>query len=167
MVWLQQQGHTVLGVELSPIAIQAFFAENHAQVKQSKHHQFDQYQADDIRILCGDFFDLSREDMAGVSAVYDRASLVALPPEMRERYANHLVNILPSGTQILLVTFDYPQYEMSGPPFAVSPDEVMSLYSSHARVRKLAEIDVLADNPRFRDRGVSRLQENVFVVTLG
>ena len=52
--------------------------------------------------------------------MYDRASLIALPPEMRERYARHLAGILPPATQILLITLDYPQPEMPGPPFAVS-----------------------------------------------
>ena len=104
--------------------------------------------------------------MAQVGAVYDRASLVALPPEMRERYARHLVVILPSGSQVLLITFDYPQAEMQGPPFAVSVKEVEALYAKYAEVRLLAQEDVLAQNPRFQQRGMSRMQENIFLLTL-
>lgn len=166
MVWLRQQGCAVLGVELSPIAVQDFFKENGLSPTQASSGKFERCEANGIRILCGDFFDLGKEDMAQVSAVYDRASLVALPPEMRERYARHLVEILPPATQVLLVTFDYPQAEMDGPPFAVSISEVEALYSQYAEVRLLAQEDVLAQNPRFQQRGLSRLQENIFLLTL-
>ncbi|WP_435626502.1 thiopurine S-methyltransferase [Candidatus Ferrigenium straubiae] len=166
MLWLREQGHAVLGVELSPLAAQAFFEENGLSPQRTRGERFDSHEADGIRILCGDFFDLDRDDLAGVKAVYDRASLIALPPEMRERYARHLVSILPPAAQILLVTLDYPQAEMSGPPFAVSVDEVNALYRDHAGIRLLAQLDVLAQNPRFRERGLSRLQENIFLLTL-
>ncbi|MDO8812690.1 MAG: thiopurine S-methyltransferase [Gallionella sp.] len=166
LLWLRQQGHPVLGVELSAIAAQAFFEENGYTPHRGTSGKFGYYEADSIRILCGDFFDLSKNDLSKVSAVYDRASLVALPPDMRERYVRHLANILPPTTQILLITFDYPQPEMPGPPFAVSPGEVEALYRAHARIRQLAQLDVLAQNPRFQERGLSQLQENIFLLTL-
>ena len=166
MVWLCQQNCTVLGVELSPIAVQDFFKE-HGQAPQHEiSGKFECCEADGIRILCGDFFDLSKEDLAKVSLVYDRASLVALPPEMRQRYARHLLDILPEATQILLVTFDYPQAEMPGPPFAVTVNDVEALYSQYAEVCLIDQQDVLAQNPRFQQRGVSRMQENIFLLTL-
>lgn len=99
-------------------------------------------------------------------AVYDRASMVALPPEMRARYVCHLVSILPTATQILLITFDYPQAEMAGPPFALSGAEVEALYGEYAEIRLLAQYDVLAANPRFAARGLSRLHESIFLLTL-
>lgn len=166
MPWIREQGCSVLGVEISPIAVQSFFKENGYNPHRVSGNKFEDYEADGIRILCGDFFDLGKDDLAQVRAVYDRASLVALPPEMRERYARHLVSILPPATQILLVTFDYPQTEMSGPPFAVSIKEVELLYGKHAGVRLLAQHDALALNPRFKERGLSRLHENIFLLTL-
>lgn len=166
MVWLRQQGCTVLGVELSAIAVQDFFKENGKSPAQTVSGKFEICEEDGIRILCGDFFDLTKEDLANVSAVYDRASLVALPPDMRERYVRHLVDILPRKTQILLVTFDYPQAEMDGPPFAVSVKEVEALYGKYADVRLLAQVNALAQNPRFRQRGVSRMEESIFMLTL-
>jgi thiopurine S-methyltransferase len=165
MLWLRQQGCKVLGVELSPIAVRDFFAENGMGLTHSSSGQFDFCEADGIRILCGDFFDLTKEDVAQVGVVYDRASLIALPLEMRERYARHLADILPPTTQILLITVDYPQAEMQGPPFAVSVGEVEALYGKYAEVRLLAQEDVLAQNPRFQQRGVSRMQENIFLLT--
>jgi len=166
MLWLRKLGHPVLGVELSAIAVQAFFKENGYIPHHIVSEKFDCCEAEGICILCGDFFDLGKDDLAKVSAVYDRASLVALPPEMRERYARHMVSILPPATQILLITFDYPQPEMPGPPFAVSAGEVEALYREYAEIRLLAQLDVLAQNPRFQERGLSRLQENIFLLTL-
>ncbi len=164
MLWLRQQGHAVLGVELSAIAVDAFFRENGYAPERISGEHLQHCIADGIDIICGDFFDLTKDDLRGVTAVYDRASLVALPPDMRQRYAAHLMEILPATAQILLVTFDYPQPEMAGPPFAVSPDEVGALYSNRAHIRLLAHHDVLAQNPRFRERGLSRLQENIFLL---
>ncbi len=166
MVWLRQQGSFVLGVELSSIAVRDFFKENGFAPTHASSGKFDCSEADGIRILCGDFFDLGKEDLARVSAVYERASLVALPPDMRGRYARHLVEMLPPATQILLLTFDYPQAEMQGPPFAVTVNEVEALYGKYAEIRLLAQEDVLAQNPRFQQRGMSRMQENVFLLTL-
>lgn len=164
--WLQEQGHTVLGIELSEVAARAFFKENGYAAKISGGEKFKHYEANGIRILCGDFFDLSREDLANVMAVYDRAAMVALPPEMRERYVSHLLGILPPATQILLVTFDYPQSEMAGPPFALAAGEIEALYGKHADIRLLAQVDVLAQNPRFQKRGLTRLQESIYLLTL-
>jgi thiopurine S-methyltransferase len=164
--WLQEQGYAVLGIELSEIAVQAFFQENGYAPKISASENFKHYEANSIRILCGDFFDLSRDELAKVSAVYDRAAMVALPPEMRERYVSHLLGILPPATQILLITFDYPQSEMPGPPFALAAGEIEALYGKHAEIRLLGQVDVLAQNPRFQKRGLSRLQESVYLLTL-
>lgn len=166
MLWLRKQGQQILGIELSAVAVQAFFEENGYTPQQSAHGKFELCEAHGIGILCGDFFDLNKYDLMKVSAVYDRASLIALPSEMRKRYVSHLVNTLPPATKILLLTVDYLQHEMQGPPFAVSKDEVKSLFGAHAEVRLLAEQDVLAQNPRFRERGLSRLQENIFLLTL-
>lgn len=166
MQWLREQGHPVFGVELSNIAAQAFFKENGYIPNYLHSGKFDRYEANDIRILCGDFFDLSRDDLANVHAVYDRASMVALPPEMRERYVKHLLSMLPPATKILLITFDYPQPEMQGPPFALSPAEVEVHYREHAEIRLLVQRDVLAENPRFQKRGLTRLQESIYLLTL-
>ena len=166
MMWLRQQGSKVLGIELSAIAVEDFYNENGLAPSLVQSGKFQSYEAGGIRILCGDFFDLKKEDLLNVSAVYDRASLVALPPDMRERYARHSVEILEHGTQIMLVTFDYPQPEMQGPPFAVSVKNVEALYGKFADIRMLAQEDVLAQNPRFLQRGVSRMEEHVFQLTL-
>ena len=166
MQWLRDRGYRVFGVELSEGAVRAFFNENGYLPEKIPYTRFECFAANDIHLICGDFFDLCDADLRGVTSVYDRASLVALPDEMRVRYVSHLVSILPAGTQILLVTFDYPQSEMQGPPFAVSSGEVQRLYGKYAEIRQLAGEDILKQNPRFEARGLTSLQENVFLLTL-
>ena len=132
----------------------------------SEKGKFEAWEADGITLLCGDFFDLHANQLEGVRAVYDRAALIALPPEMRGRYADHLTAILKPGTATLLVAFDYPAQEMQGPPFAVSKEDVHALYDDSSDVILLHEYDALADNPRFLKRGLTRLHEYVFRLSL-
>lgn len=164
MAWLRQQNHAVLGVELSATAVRAFFAENRLQARCSDHRPFTHWQADGIHILCGDFFELRKEDVANVGAVYDRAALIALPPPMRKNYVRHLMKILPPAVPILLITLEYPPHEMAGPPFPVTAEEVKVLYPEGAAIELLHRQDVLTQNPKFQARGLSRLRENVFLL---
>ena len=166
MLWLRAQGYEVVGVELSPLAVQAFFAENDLQATICTQGSFSLYEADGIRIYCGDFFDLNADDLTGLSAVYDRASLIALPPETRKEYVSHLCKLFPAGSHMLLVTLDYPQLEMDGPPFAVSDQEVRWLYEGKGRIEQLASCDRLAENEKFRERGITGLYENVYLIEL-
>jgi thiopurine S-methyltransferase len=166
MLWLYTQGYKVLGVELSAIAAEDFFKENKLIPDYVCCKRFNRYETNSICILKGDFFDLDRKDLIKVSAVYDRASLIALPQDMRDSYVRHLLGILSPGTQILLVTLDYSQLEMSGPPFPVSVSEVEELFSEHSRICLLARLDVLDQYPHFYERGVSKLYENIFLLTL-
>lgn len=165
LLWLRTQGHPVLGVELSPIAVKAFFSENHIEATSEREGAFERWRADGLEILCGDFFDLTADDLRGIVGVYDRASLVALPPEMRMSYAAHLKTILPRKTAALLVTMEYPQAEMDGPPFSVSEEEVRGLYEDAYAVERLFTLDVLAENPPLRERGLSALEEKVYRLT--
>ena len=119
-------------------------------------------------MLCGDFFSLTAADLLECRAFYDRAALIALPAPLRERYAAHLTAILPSDCVGLLVTLDYPQAQMSGPPFAVSELEVEQLLTSPPWVVQVLESrDVLGENQRFVQRGLNRLDERVYRLRRG
>jgi thiopurine S-methyltransferase len=165
MLWLRAQGLDVVGIELSPSAVQAFFSENSLPVKISSNDRFSLFESDRIRIYCGDFFDLAATDLAGVNAVYDRASLIALPPEMRTAYADHMNELLGPGTKTLLIAFEYPQHEMAGPPFSVREKEVRELYGGHSAIEVLHLADILDQEPRFRDKGLTSLQEKIYALT--
>lgn len=162
MAWLAGQGHQVVGVELSQVAVKDFFRENELQPEVSQAGSFTCYQAGNVRIYCGDFFALTDVQVAQCKGLYDRAALIALPPPMRERYVAHLNQIMPGGCRALLVSLDYPQEEMSGPPFAVSDEEVERSFADEWELERLLELDVLGDNWRFLQRGLTRLEERVY-----
>lgn len=164
MLWLREQGHKVLGVEIVPQAVEAFFAENDLAAEVSRQGAFTLWQSEGVKIFCGDFFALTAADVAEVAGVYDRASLIALPPMMRERYAEQLRAILPDKLDILLVTMDYPQAEMNGPPFAVSAQEVAALYKKYFDIQQVSAEDILAREPRFKEQGLTRLLEKVYLL---
>ncbi len=162
LLWLAAQGLRVLGVEVSRVAVDAFFADNALRPEIAEEPPFLRYRAAEIEILCGDFFDVGTDRLEGIDAVFDRASLIALPPDMRPRYAAHLTRLLRPPITMLLVTLDYAQDEMAGPPFAVGEAEVRALYGSCFHIEPIARVDVLAENERFRQRGLTHLDEQVY-----
>lgn len=162
MLWLREQGHPVVGVEVSPIAVEAFFSENRLDAVQSDQGAFRRWEYDELVILCGDYFDLAPGDLAGVGCVYDRASLIALPREMRQRYVAQQRRILPDRVPTLLITMEYPQEQMDGPPFSVDEEEVHALYTPDRSITRLFNQSILEENPRFQARGLGRLVEKAY-----
>lgn len=141
MVWLAQRGHSVIGLELSEVAVDEFFQELGVTPEIERNDRFVIYSADNIRILCGDFFAVTQQDLGPIDAVYDRAALVALPPEMRRRYAEHLGTLLSAPVQTLLVTFEYEEGQAEGPPFCVDRKEVTALFGD------CCDLELLDDQP--------------------
>lgn len=162
LAWLAGQGHRVLGVELAEKAVQDFFAEQGLQPEIVQRGAFQVYRAGAVELWCGDFFALRPEDVADCLALYDRAALIALPPQMRERYAAHLTAILPSACRGLLITLDYLQSQMDGPPFAVSDDEVQAHFAAAWQLKTLQREDVLAGNWKFIRHELKVLDEVVY-----
>ncbi|MDB5982175.1 MAG: tpm [Pseudomonas sp.] len=162
LAWLAGQGFQVLGVELSEKAVEDFFSEQKLQPQISQRGPFKVYSAESIELWCGDFFALTTEDVAGCAGLYDRAALIALPLEMRERYARHLGQILPAACQGLLITLDYEQSEIDGPPFSVPDAEVQRLLAADWQLEILEAGDVLAVSGKFVQAGATRLDERVY-----
>jgi len=165
MLWLNGQGHPVVGVELSQVAADSFFQENDLPVQTHDEPPLVRYRSGTIEILQGDFFDLTPNALGPVAFIYDRASLIAFPPEMRRRYAKHLAALVDSGARLLLITFEYPQDEMNGPPFSVPDREVHDLFDEMFDIRMVYEEDAFAENEQFKARGLSSLTERVYLAT--
>ncbi|NER51011.1 MAG: thiopurine S-methyltransferase [Symploca sp. SIO1A3] len=125
--WLLSHGYRVAGAELSEIAIEQLFIELGVEPKISGAGNVKHYSAKNIDIFVGDIFDLSGNMLGPVDAIYDRAALVALPEEMRNRYTAHLTEITDKAPQ-LLVSYEYDQKLIEGPPFSVSNEEVNQHY---------------------------------------
>lgn len=162
MTFLAERGHKVLGCELSELAVTQFFEEQQLAVKVQDAGVHKLYQFDEISIYQGDIFALRAEQTAGCRGFYDRAALIAWPEEMRDGYASKLAELSASGTRGLLVTLDYPQETLQGPPFAVSEAWVEQHLARHFDIELLSSRDVLADNPRFIKKQVPWLNEAVY-----
>ncbi len=160
MLWLRDQGHRVIGVELSATAVEAFCMENGIPARRRVEEDFDVYEAADLELYRGDFFELTAAKLGAVAAVYDRAALISWSPDLRAAYVEHVAALTSVGTQMLLVTLEYRAGQMSGPPFSVQGAEVSRLYSPHFMIEELAREDVSAAETRMRStRGVTELFE--------
>lgn len=163
MAWLAER-QRVLGVELSPRAVEDFFKERDLQPERRTDWPFSICEAAGVTLYCGDFFALQPAHTAAVTAIYDRAALIALPQTMRASYAQKLAELAPAGTAMLLVTLEYEQSQMNGPPFSVEPAEVTNLFEGDWRIESLYRESILENEPRFRERGLSRLAEHSYLL---
>jgi thiopurine S-methyltransferase len=146
MLWLAARGHSVFGVELSETACEAFFTENDLP--------FDRAQMDDgvlftgchetldVRLWCGDFFDVPAERFGRFDACFDRASLIALPQPLQERHASSLRTLLSPGASGLLLGIDYDQSQRQGPPFSTPQKRVYDLLAEAFDLSVLQEEDL-------------------------
>jgi thiopurine S-methyltransferase len=127
MLWLAQQGHQVIGVELSPLAVQAFFAENSLPVSKRRHGKFTLWQSGLISILCGDYFALKANDLGAIDSIYDRAALTALPADIRQLYIAHQGKIVPPASAIFLLTIEDAEAGDTAEQ-ALGVDQIAALY---------------------------------------
>jgi thiopurine S-methyltransferase len=171
MLWLAQQGMRVLGIDVSPIAIESFLAENqlHARTRstaEGTHYEITNAPAGgEIEIINGDAFAVDPAAIAQCNAFYDRAALIAMRAPMRRRLVNELYVQLSAGSAGLLITLAYPDGEMQGPPFSVDDAEVHDLFDKSWQVERLEYRDILASQPSFSEQGVSALHTGVYALT--
>lgn len=139
--WLLNAGYRVAGIDLSEVAIRALFSELGVTPEVHDLGGLLHFRSTDIDMFVGDFFRLSGDILQKVDAIYDRAAMVALPVAMRMDYATHLRQITNTADQ-LLITYEYDQTKVDGPPFSVVADEVQQHYSGSYQVKHLIRQDV-------------------------
>lgn len=157
MAWLAARGHTVLGVELSPVAVRDFFVSQSLSPSVHRTRLGEHHVAGPYELIVGDAFALDAEALAGCQGVYDRAALIALPPGMRSAYLHALYAALPAECRGLLVTLEYPQAQKAGPPFSVEEAEVRAGLQQHWQVDLLDRRDILADDGGSVGQGLTAL----------
>ena len=165
MLWLRSQGYQVLGVELSPIAVQSFFTENDLEPTVTRQGDCERWETDGLVILQGDFFALQSEDVRHCDAIFDRAALIALPPDLRVAYVKHLRTLFEAGRNTLLLTLEYDQTIASGPPFAVLESELNDYFAQGYAIELLQTMDASDDLPGLKKRGVLSIEEKVYLLT--
>tara|TARA_R110002110_G_scaffold415800_1_gene656285 strand:- start:42688 stop:43344 length:657 start_codon:yes stop_codon:yes gene_type:complete len=134
LVWLAEQGFKVIGSELNYQACKDFYHENAIPFKEHKEKSFHFFSSENITLLAGDFFELSNDIIGKIDAIYDRASLIALPSDTRLLYAEKIINLTNANTHLFLITIGYKQSQMQGPPFSVNETEVYQLYSQYFHI---------------------------------
>jgi thiopurine S-methyltransferase len=150
LAFLAARGHDVVGVDLVEQPIREFFAERDLAPARSQRGPFIAYEVarrgahgpgaphdppgphGSIALLAGDVFAATPELLGPIDALYDRAALIALPPELRVPYVALLRRLLPAGAPALVVIAEYDQREMTGPPFAVLEAELRTHYAGCA-----------------------------------
>ena len=161
--YLLEQGYSVIGAELSGKAVTDLFASLNRQPEISPWQGGKRYRQGDLTVFQGDIFLLTPDDLPAVDAIYDRAALIALPDTLRARYARHMQTLTHRARQ-LLITLEYDQQQMAGPPFSVDQGEVETRYGDHYRVTSLSRKMILDHEPVFREKGLSALYENAFLL---
>ncbi|MGZ8219756.1 thiopurine S-methyltransferase [Methylomagnum sp.] len=162
---LTGQGHEVVGVELSAIAVGAFFWENHLrQPARRKISDFALWEHGRLRILCGDYFALTRQDLGHIDAVYDRAALTVLPEDIRQPYVDHLRWLTPEARRVFLLTTEDAEEGETVAESQAASGEIESLHEKDfeielAHVESVFETDPAAPNrtPQRADHKVYRL----------
>jgi len=160
LLWLVEQGCDVAGVELSDIAARQFFADNELDYRVDRGGPLDRYVAGNLplAIYCGDYFEFDAEPF---DALYDRGALVAIPGDMRERYVEHTKRLLRSDAARMIITLEYDQSIVQGPPFSAPPDEILDYWHDLKRVAETADIENCP--PKFRTAGLREIQEVVWL----
>ena len=145
MLWLAEQGFQVIGVELSPIAVKAFFQENGLKASKKRVGSFVRWQCGNITIFCGDFFALPAKLLGRIDAVFDRAALTAMPDTLRPRYLRQmLVLISPQAIILLLTVEDIVEGEITLPVNAI--DKELERLCRDCRVITLLQTDTITAN---------------------
>ncbi len=135
--WLLDQDHSVVASELSEVAVTALFSDLGIDPEIVADGSVRRYSTPSIDVFVGDIFELTPHQIGPVDAVYDRAALVALPRNLRNRYGPH-VHDLTQGATKLLLSFEYDQSLMAGPPFSVNGHEISRLYGQFYRIEPVA-----------------------------
>lgn len=133
MLWLAQQGHQVVGVELSPIAVKAFFAENDLKATKRRNGHFTCWRSGAISIWCGDFFSLKKGRLGRIDSVFDRAALTALPEKLRRRYVTQLRALIEKKAGLFLLSVEDVAKASGQPPIRID-HEIAALYAEHFEI---------------------------------
>lgn len=157
---LARRAGAVVGVELVERAVLDFFAERGLAPDARTVGQHVLRTHGPLTLVCGDFF--AYRSAAPFDAVWDRAALIALPPELRARYATHLAGLVAPGGRVLLVTIEHDAAQ--GPPFSVDAAEVAARYGAAFEIRELASEDVTQENAHIVAKGATFVRERCYAL---
>ena len=163
MNWLADQGHEVVGIELSELAVEQFFEEQNVQAEITSEKNFKVYRSSSISIYQGDFFQLHPNEIEPFDWIYDRAALIALPPGLRIKYAQQVSTLLKPTGFWFLISMEYPASEMEGPPYRIDESEIRALFQSYSEIESLETKEIPVE--KIKLRSLSKLTEVVWFLS--
>jgi thiopurine S-methyltransferase len=159
LAFLASRGHDVVGVELVEDAVKQFFDEHGTVAETEVSGSLVIYRAGAITVIAGDIFAVTTDHIGPIDAIFDRAALVALPPDIRARYAAHLRALTPDARRELLVSIEYPPEASNGPPFCIEEPEVRRIFAG-------SSVTVLGGGPDPQGRLEGRMVERCYAIEL-
>lgn len=175
MPFLSHIADEVVGVEGIRRALEEFMQE-HPDLKvecTGTANGFERFEGERITLLRGDFFDLDDTPAGGkFGAIYDRASIVAIEPNLRQDYVEILGKLIAPGGKILLVVLERHGEEEAmkkGPPYSIQESVARELFEGKEWVESMTLLEVsdqLERNPEDRKRyeGLDKLLEKVYLI---
>jgi thiopurine S-methyltransferase len=106
---------------------------------------------------------LTRQEIGQIDWILDRASLVALPYDMRTEYIKAIDRLSDVGTKQLVVTLEYFPL-INSAPFCIKPNEVEDYYGA-GHVIKHVKNPNLPNHSMVRKWNLEFLIEHGFVLT--
>lgn len=162
MIWLAQQGHEVVGVELSPLAVEDFFRENGLIPVLRQQGQFTVWSCGRLSVLCGDYFALNAADIGEFDTVYDRAALTALPENIRDQYVAQLMRLLPTSAKVFLLTIEDAADGATLKQAVGVDEEIAALYSAGFEIDLAYVESVFEVDPESPERSLRRVEYKVY-----
>ncbi len=159
LIWLTHRRLEVVGIEISEIAVEAFFKENNLEYEIDDSDKLACYHSTTqaLAVYCGDYFEFESPPF---DALFDRGALIAVPSDDRPRYIDYTKRLLREDAYRLIITLEYDQTAAKGPPFAVMPDEVRSYWDDLRVLSRDNDIDNCP--PKFRAAGLTEVMETAW-----
>ncbi|XP_007487958.1 thiopurine S-methyltransferase isoform X2 [Monodelphis domestica] len=143
MKWFADLGHSVVGVEISELAIREFFTEQNLSYSEESIAGISggkvfKSSSGNITLYCCNIFDLPS-------------------------YVKLMLSLLEKVFHYLLAIISYDTTKHSGPPFYVSDSEIKSLFGSTCNIQFLEKVDALEE--RLKERGFEYFFEILYLFT--
>lgn len=135
MMSLAAHGYSITGIEISPIAIDRFFAEHHLPFRQEVKGTSRVYAAENLalQIYCDDLFKGFDLQCAGF---FDFAALVAIRPEKRKQYVEALKLMLAPGAKGIVAILQYEGPALNA-PYSMSSEEFIALFADRFTISEV------------------------------
>jgi thiopurine S-methyltransferase len=163
LIYLSKRFQKVIGVEFNKSAIQEFFTDNHLIIEEEgviSNMPF--FRSGNITLVQGDIFKFTPGEK--FEFIYDRAAIVALEPTTRTNYSNKLTSLCAPNGKILLISFEYDQSKISGPPFSVPDSAITQLFNKAFKICLIHEKSEKPKSPKFLEAKIEEFKQRTYLL---